>query len=81
MYCLAFLFLLFLSNASFEPSLAFAQEKVRFPIGESVEVRQRFNVAPGDEVLAVFADVPSTELAGDQFGDGTRSHGTECSGY
>jgi ABC-type nitrate/sulfonate/bicarbonate transport system substrate-binding protein len=35
MYCLAFLFLLFLSNASFEPSLAFAQEKVRFPIGES----------------------------------------------
>lgn len=32
---LAFLFLLFLSNASFEPSLAFAQEKVRFPIGES----------------------------------------------
>jgi putative SOS response-associated peptidase YedK len=25
----------------------------RFPIGESVEVRQRFNVAPGDDVLAV----------------------------
>ena len=25
----------------------------RFPIGESIEVRQRFNVAPGDEVLAV----------------------------
>lgn len=28
----------------------------RFPIGESVEVRQRFNVAPGDEVLAVTTD-------------------------
>jgi len=25
----------------------------RFPIGESVEIRQRFNVAPGDDVLAV----------------------------
>lgn len=25
----------------------------RFPLGESVEVRRRFNVAPGDEVLAV----------------------------
>lgn len=28
----------------------------RFPIGESVEVRQRFNVAPGDEILAVTTD-------------------------
>jgi putative SOS response-associated peptidase YedK len=28
----------------------------RFPIGESIEVRQRFNVAPGDEVLAVTTD-------------------------
>lgn len=28
----------------------------RFGIGESVEVRQRFNVAPGDEVLAVTTD-------------------------
>jgi putative SOS response-associated peptidase YedK len=28
----------------------------RFPIGESVEVRQRFNVAPGDDVLAVTTD-------------------------
>jgi putative SOS response-associated peptidase YedK len=28
----------------------------RFGIGESVEVRQRFNVAPGDDVLAVTTD-------------------------
>jgi putative SOS response-associated peptidase YedK len=28
----------------------------RFPIGESVEIRRRFNVAPGDEVLAVTTD-------------------------
>jgi putative SOS response-associated peptidase YedK len=28
----------------------------RFPVGESVEIRQRFNVAPGDEVLAVTTD-------------------------
>jgi putative SOS response-associated peptidase YedK len=28
----------------------------RFPIGETVEVRRRFNVAPGDEVLAVTTD-------------------------
>jgi putative SOS response-associated peptidase YedK len=37
----------------------------RFPIGESVEVRQRFNVAPSDEVLAVTTDregVPRGEL-------------------
>jgi putative SOS response-associated peptidase YedK len=27
--------------------------RARFPIGESVEVAQRFNVAPGDDVLAV----------------------------
>lgn len=27
--------------------------RARFPIGETVDVRQRFNVAPGDEVLAV----------------------------
>ena len=30
--------------------------RARFPIGESVEVRQRFNVCPGDEVLAVTTD-------------------------
>jgi putative SOS response-associated peptidase YedK len=28
----------------------------RFPIGESVEVQTRFNVAPGDQVLAVTTD-------------------------
>jgi putative SOS response-associated peptidase YedK len=28
----------------------------RFPVGESVEIRQRFNVAPGDDVLAVTTD-------------------------
>ncbi len=33
-----------------------AHIRARFPIGESVEVRQRFNVAPGDDVLAVNTD-------------------------
>jgi putative SOS response-associated peptidase YedK len=33
-----------------------AEVRGRFPIGESIEVRQRFNVAPGDEVLAVTMD-------------------------
>lgn len=28
----------------------------RFPVGESVPVRRRFNVAPGDEILAVTTD-------------------------
>jgi putative SOS response-associated peptidase YedK len=28
----------------------------RFPLGESVELRQRFNVAPGDDVAAVTTD-------------------------
>ena len=28
----------------------------RFPIGETVDVRRRYNVAPGDEVLAVTTD-------------------------
>ncbi len=36
----------------------------RFPIGEQVEVRQRFNVAPGDDVLAV-----TTDRAGDPRGE------------
>ncbi len=27
--------------------------RARFPIGESVEIRRRYNVAPGDQVLAV----------------------------
>ncbi|HEX4009607.1 MAG TPA: SOS response-associated peptidase [Solirubrobacteraceae bacterium] len=30
--------------------------RARFPIGESAEVRRRYNVAPGDEVLAVTTD-------------------------
>jgi putative SOS response-associated peptidase YedK len=30
-----------------------SQIRARFPIGESLQVRRRFNVAPGDDVLAV----------------------------
>jgi putative SOS response-associated peptidase YedK len=30
--------------------------RARFPIGESIEVRTRYNVAPGDDVLAVTTD-------------------------
>ncbi len=30
-----------------------AQLRARFPLGESVQIAQRFNVAPGDDVLAV----------------------------
>jgi putative SOS response-associated peptidase YedK len=30
--------------------------RARFPIGEAIEVRRRYNVAPGDEVLAVTTD-------------------------
>ena len=33
-----------------------AELRARFPIGESVEVRRRFNVAPGDQVLSVTTD-------------------------
>jgi putative SOS response-associated peptidase YedK len=33
-----------------------AEARGRFPIGESIEIRRRFNVAPGDEVLAVTTD-------------------------
>jgi putative SOS response-associated peptidase YedK len=33
-----------------------AQLRARFPIGESIVIRQRYNVAPGDEVLAVTTD-------------------------
>jgi len=33
-----------------------ADVRAQFPIGESVEIRQRYNVAPGDEVLAVTTD-------------------------
>jgi putative SOS response-associated peptidase YedK len=33
-----------------------ARIRARFPVGESVEIRPRFNVAPGDDVLAVTTD-------------------------
>lgn len=33
-----------------------AAVRARFPIGESIEVRRRYNVAPGDQVLAVTTD-------------------------
>ncbi len=33
-----------------------AAVRARFPIGESIEVRRRYNVAPGDDVLAVRTD-------------------------
>ena len=33
-----------------------ADVRARFPIGESIEIRQRYNVAPGDDVLAVTTD-------------------------
>jgi putative SOS response-associated peptidase YedK len=33
-----------------------ADLRARFPVGESVEIKPRYNVAPGDEVLAVTTD-------------------------
>ncbi|HWD65440.1 MAG TPA: SOS response-associated peptidase [Solirubrobacteraceae bacterium] len=33
-----------------------ARIRMRFPVGEAVEIRPRFNVAPGDDVLAVTTD-------------------------
>jgi putative SOS response-associated peptidase YedK len=33
-----------------------AEVRSRFPVGEATEIRQRYNVAPGDEVLAVTTD-------------------------
>ncbi len=30
--------------------------RARFPVGETVEIRRRFNVAPGDDVLSVTTD-------------------------
>jgi putative SOS response-associated peptidase YedK len=33
-----------------------AAVRARFPIGESIEIRQRYNVAPADDVLAVTTD-------------------------
>lgn len=37
-----------------------ADVRARFPIGEWVEIRRRFNVAPGDDVLAVTTDREGT---------------------
>jgi putative SOS response-associated peptidase YedK len=39
--------------------------RARFPVGESIEIRQRYNVAPTDEVLTVTTDkegIPRGEL-------------------
>jgi putative SOS response-associated peptidase YedK len=33
-----------------------ADVRAHFPVGESIEIRRRFNVAPADDVLAVTAD-------------------------
>jgi putative SOS response-associated peptidase YedK len=33
-----------------------AAVRARFPVGESVEIRRRYNIAPGDDVLAVTSD-------------------------
>ena len=33
-----------------------AELRARFPVGESIEIRRRFNVAPGDDVLGVTTD-------------------------
>lgn len=38
--------------ATIDPAAA----RARFPLGEAVEVRRRYNVTPGDEVLAVTTD-------------------------
>jgi putative SOS response-associated peptidase YedK len=38
--------------ATIDPAAA----RARFPIGETVDVRRRYNVAPGDEILAVTTD-------------------------
>ncbi len=37
-----------------------ADIRARFPVGESVEIRARYNVAPGDDVLAVTTDREGT---------------------
>ncbi len=37
-----------------------AEIRARFPVGETIEIRRRFNVAPGDEVLAVTTDKDGT---------------------
>ena len=37
-----------------------AEVRARFPVGESIEVRRSYNIAPGDEVLAVTTDREGT---------------------
>jgi putative SOS response-associated peptidase YedK len=37
-----------------------AAVRARFPVGESVEIRRRYNIAPGDDVLAVTTDREGT---------------------
>jgi putative SOS response-associated peptidase YedK len=33
-----------------------AELRARFPLGESIEIRERFNVAPGDDIVTVTTD-------------------------
>jgi putative SOS response-associated peptidase YedK len=33
-----------------------AELRARFPLGESLEIRERFNVAPGDDIVTVMTD-------------------------
>jgi putative SOS response-associated peptidase YedK len=37
-----------------------ADVRARFPVGEAIEIRQRYNVAPADDVLAVTVDREGT---------------------
>ena len=41
-----------------------AQLRARYPVGERLEVRRRYNVAPGDDVLAVVRRAPEDEPEG-----------------
>jgi hypothetical protein len=43
--------------------------RARFPVGETVEIRRRFNVAPADDVLAVTTDVRASRGASCSGGD------------
>jgi putative SOS response-associated peptidase YedK len=42
-----------------------SQLRARYPIGERLEVRRRWNVAPGDDVLAVVQRAPDAALEGE----------------
>jgi putative SOS response-associated peptidase YedK len=37
-----------------------ADVRARFPVGESIEIRRRYNVAPADDVVAVTVDSART---------------------